>query len=447
MSVKFELLVTEGPLVGNRFLVDAKGVRLGRSSSCEIAISEDRSLSRNHCLFEMRDGALWVTDLVSANGTVVNDVPLTSDPRKLSHGDRVQAGDTRLVVQESASEDASPKAGMSSGSSHGAEASMMKIDLGLGKSEPPQMVPDGKRQSPMRYALWGIAAASICVSIALFIVPPASNPPTEAPVPPGADDLLSFSFERVEANADSIYRYALIYDGKSLGVQIDDARDGGGEKDRHVSKSMEVGEAAHRRLAAILGTAGLLRLSREYAGMPLVPNSLQSLSLHVVRSSRVLDVSVENKEPPEELRAAVEQLETFAKTEFGIWAIQYSVEKLIEMSADARRAGDAKWEERDVQYGNIAAALKKYTEAKVFLDTVEPKPADYASLEARRREVEAELERRFTDQRFSADRAIKMEDWETARRELRVLCDMIPDPKDKRHRDAAAQLRDIEVRK
>ena len=61
--------------------------------------------------------------------------------------------------------------------------------------------------------------------------------------------------------------------------------------------------------------------------------------------------------------------------------------------------------------------------------------------------MEAELERRFTEQRFRADRAIKMEDWESARRELRVLCEMIPDPKDKRHRDAASQLRDIEVRK
>ena len=117
------------------------------------------------------------------------------------------------------------------------------------------------------------------------------------------------------------------------------------------------------------------------------------------------------------------------------------------MSAEARRAGDAKWDERDVQYGNIAAALKKYTEAKVYLDTVEPKPADYASLEMRRREVEAELERRFTEQRFNADRAIKMEDWESAKRELRVLCEMIPDQKDKRHHDAASQLRDIEVRK
>jgi len=437
MSEKFELLVTEGPLNGRRFTVDSKGVRLGRSSSCEIVVP-DPLLSRNHCLFEVRDGALWVTDLVSANGTTVNGAQLDAEPFKLSPGDQVRVGDTQLRVLVDDQAEALP--------------AITKIDLGLGSSEPQLDGPEEKKtSSSARYILWGVAAASICAAIALFLVPPAAVPGEDvSAVKEGmseGDDLLSFSFEKVEANKDSIYRYALLFDGKSLTVQIDDAKDGGAEKDRHVSKSMEVGESAQKRLSSILGASGLHRLAREYVGMPLLPNTLQSFSLHVVRSSRVLDISVENKEPPDEFRVAVEQLETFAKNEFGIWAIQYSVDKLVEMSVEARRAGDAKWEERDVQYGNIAAALKKYTEAKVFLDTVEPKPADYASLEERRREVEAELERRFTEQRFRADRAIKMEDWGTAMRELRVLCEMVPDPKDKRHRDAASQLRDIEVRK
>ena len=436
MKEKFELLVTDGPLKGARFQVDAKGVRLGRSSSCEIAL-QDPLLSRNHCLFEVRDGALWVTDLVSANGTAVNGKTLDAAPYRLSPGDQVQAGDTQLrILAEGGAAEAVPVE--------------TKIDLGLGKPESSRDIADVKKTSPVRYILWGVAAASLCTSVALFLVPPAPVTSDMTVAKDGSaatDDLISFSFEKVEANTESIYRYALVYDGKSLTVQIDDAKEGQGVNDRHVTKSMEVGKSAKNRLAAILGTADLHRLAREYVGVPLVPNTLQSVSIHVVRSLCVFDVSVENKEPPEKLRAVLEQLETFAKNEFGIWAMQYSVDKLIEMSAEARRAGDAKWDERDVQYGNIAAALKKYTEAKVYLDTVEPKPADYASLEMRRREVEAELERRFTEQRFNADRAIKMEDWESAKRELRVLCEMIPDQKDKRHHDAASQLRDIEVRK
>ena len=63
-----ELLVTVGPLEGRRFPVLEAGIRLGRSSSCEISIP-DPALSRNQCLFELRDGEIWITDLASANGT------------------------------------------------------------------------------------------------------------------------------------------------------------------------------------------------------------------------------------------------------------------------------------------------------------------------------------------------------------------------------------------
>ena len=78
-----ELIVTAGPLKDRRFPVSAAGLRLGRSSSCEIAIS-DPALSRNHCLFELREeDSLWITDLASANGTFVNGEELGSDSRRL----------------------------------------------------------------------------------------------------------------------------------------------------------------------------------------------------------------------------------------------------------------------------------------------------------------------------------------------------------------------------
>ena len=83
-----EILVAQGPLKGRRFTVEATGLRLGRSSTCEISIP-DPSLSRNHCLFEVRDGQLWVTDLASANGTLVNGEPLGADSKTLQPGDRV----------------------------------------------------------------------------------------------------------------------------------------------------------------------------------------------------------------------------------------------------------------------------------------------------------------------------------------------------------------------
>ena len=94
-----EIIVTKGPLNGSRFAVPDAGLRLGRSSTCEISIA-DPALSRNHCLFEVRDGMLWVTDLASANGTLVNDDLLGADSKTLQPGDRVTAGDTVLAIIE-----------------------------------------------------------------------------------------------------------------------------------------------------------------------------------------------------------------------------------------------------------------------------------------------------------------------------------------------------------
>ena len=116
------------------------------------------------------------------------------------------------------------------------------------------------------------------------------------------------------------------------------------------------------------------------------------------------------------------------------------------MSEESRRSGDAKWEERDVQYGNLSAALAAYKEAVFYLETVNPKPENFGALVARRDEVAAELEKRYRDQRFLADRAINLGDWATAQRELRVLCDLVPDAKDPRHAEASAKLLDVEGR-
>ena len=97
MSTQLEIRVTEGPLKGRRFSVPDDGLRLGRSSSCEISIP-DPALSRNHCLFETRDGGLWITDLASANGTIVNEVQLGPDSQCLQLGDVVFVGDSALQV-------------------------------------------------------------------------------------------------------------------------------------------------------------------------------------------------------------------------------------------------------------------------------------------------------------------------------------------------------------
>ena len=151
------LLVTVGPLGGRRFSVSESGIRLGRSSSCEISI-EDPALSRNQCLFELRDGKLWITDLASANGTAVNDEELGTSSYELKPGDRITAGDNELVVvggDEDEFKVASKVEPQGDGQVGG------DVDLGLSSGGDGADGQSASRQkgSPMRLVLWLLLVA------------------------------------------------------------------------------------------------------------------------------------------------------------------------------------------------------------------------------------------------------------------------------------------------
>jgi hypothetical protein len=400
----------------------------------------DPALSRNHCLFESRDGAIWVTDLASANGTLVNDKPIGADSRRLALGDTIAAGDILLQVVLPA--DASP--GVVPPSVPPAEPPSAEVDLGLG-GDAAAPEPEG-RKGLGRGVLWGIAAVVMLGAAVVVLVAPEreEQPAAVAEIKKTSEDaLISVSFERVDATTAGIYRYAIEYsaDG-SLHVEYADVP----KENRHLSRTVKLSQNARKRLAAVFAGEALYALEPEYVGSGVGAGVLKSRRLKIVRGARVFETSVENTEPPEALRDVCEQLEAFSKNELGAWALQYSADKLQEMSAESVRAADAKWAERDVQYGNLSAAIKAYDEAVAYLDTVNPKPADYEDLLAKRRAAQEELDRRYRDQRFLVDRAVNLGDWTAARRELRILCDMVPDERDPRHAEASAKLLDVENR-
>lgn len=78
-------------------------VLVGRQGALQFP--GDTLLSRSHCTLSLTGGALAVTDAGSKHGTFVCGAKLTS-PRVLSHQDVVRVGDTLLVYEEEAAEDA-----------------------------------------------------------------------------------------------------------------------------------------------------------------------------------------------------------------------------------------------------------------------------------------------------------------------------------------------------
>lgn len=68
---------------------------IGRAYENTIAVA-DAAVSRRHIQIEWRDGAWWVVDLGSSNGSLVNGQRLEA-ARKLTGGERIEIGSTQMI--------------------------------------------------------------------------------------------------------------------------------------------------------------------------------------------------------------------------------------------------------------------------------------------------------------------------------------------------------------
>src|SRR5687768_14685563 len=73
---------------------------IGRSEENAIRLTE-RNISRRHARLERNDELWALKDLSSYNGCYVNGHRVGS-PHELNHGDLIQVGDYRLVVEDEA---------------------------------------------------------------------------------------------------------------------------------------------------------------------------------------------------------------------------------------------------------------------------------------------------------------------------------------------------------
>lgn len=450
MAKRPELLITSGPMSGTRFEVGAGGVRLGRSSSNDVHIP-DEELSRNHCLFEQSgEAGIRVTDLASANGTFVNGEQLGSDSRELKPGDMIEVGSTAISV---VGDEPPPTPLRPAPVAVGAA-----IDLGLGTastaasqgesaSRPSAKKPGGHPRAMLANVLWIVAALVVAAAIAVVLCAPRdSEKPVVSPVVEEKPEkkLISLSYEKIEADAARVFSYRMDVDSAGvLHVAFDDVP---GEN-RHVDKKAKLSEKAMKRILEVLDRPGFAALDDAYTGSSAeVENALKSFRIRVVRWNSIKDVLVENTQEPDAFREVRESLEAFSRNELGIWAIQYSKEKLIELSEESAKVGDTKWEDREVEYGNLSASVKAYKDALFYLETVNPKPESFATVKERLARSEAELKQRYEDQRFLVDKAINLGDWEVAQTELKILCELVPERDDPRHAEANARLVDVENR-
>jgi DNA-binding response OmpR family regulator len=83
------LIVYEGELEGQRWILDQDQMTIGRGKDCEIALPE-RLVSRQHARIERHGGSYWLRDLGSKNRTYINGQELGDKSYQLKDGDEIQ---------------------------------------------------------------------------------------------------------------------------------------------------------------------------------------------------------------------------------------------------------------------------------------------------------------------------------------------------------------------
>jgi serine/threonine-protein kinase len=96
--MQVNLKVTAGPYKGRIFsFTQHDSFLIGRNPEAHLCLPDDRYFSRNHCLLEMNPPHSHLRDLASTNGTFLNGRRVQN--AYLNNGDRIQCGETILVVE------------------------------------------------------------------------------------------------------------------------------------------------------------------------------------------------------------------------------------------------------------------------------------------------------------------------------------------------------------
>ena len=426
------LVVEAGPDKGLTIIVAPHGIRVGRSSNNDVVL-KDSVMSRFHCRFFFKpDDGLWAEDLGSANQTLLNQAPMRV--ARLHVGDRLVLGDTTLKVDNDSILDITTRklfdTPVAEGSAEG------KIEF--------RRAANGKEsgRKPLRATLMTLLILLAALSALLWIYKTTPRARDAAEAKPSAiarAQVLSISYEKVQADAKNIFRYVLELEANELSIQITDLqnkRQVAGQQRRQVAPEIL------QSLADTIEQADFFALKESYQGIATDVWDLIDLTVTINQKTR--RVRVLNTQEPEACKTVREAIEEFGQNELGLAALALAPEKLIDLAHAASLLGRSLYDQREVKHDNLAKAIRSLHEVEWYLETIEPKPDFYASAVALRTEAEREMQATADDLMFLAERAIRLKDWNEAALQLRLLCEKIPDRTDSRHQNARKKLLAVE---
>lgn len=426
------LIIEEGPEKGRTIKVPINGIRVGRSSNNDVVI-KDSVMSRFHCRFFFKpDDGLWAEDLGSANQTLLNQMPMHA--ARLHVGDKLVLGVTTIKVENDSRPEPSDRKLFTPPEADKPTGGKIEFRRAASTNDP------GRK--PLRAALMTLLILLVAFGAIIFI----GRAPLRARAPagsPNADKVhahkLSIAYEKVQADSKNIFRYLLELESNELSIQITDLqnkRQVAGQQRRPVAPEIL------QSLADTIEQTDFFALQESYQG--IATDAWDLIDLTVTINRKTHRVRILNTQEPAACKTVREAIEEFGQNELGLAALALAPEKLIELARTASLVGRNLYDQREVKPDNLAKAIRSLHEVAWYLETIEPKPDFYAEAIALRTEAEREMQAIGEDLMFLAERAIRLKDWNEAARQLRLLCEKIPDSADSRHQNARKKLLAVE---
>src|SRR5689334_20019211 len=95
--MKVALVVqSAGPMKGKKIPITTPTFTIGRDKACSLEAGSS-ALAPVHCALEIRDDALYLRDLDTRTGTLINGTRITSEVQ-LKNGDEFKAGPLHFTV-------------------------------------------------------------------------------------------------------------------------------------------------------------------------------------------------------------------------------------------------------------------------------------------------------------------------------------------------------------
>jgi len=406
------LTILDGREAGKEVSIE-EGLTIGRTVENGIVV-QDAGVSRQHAQVRCEGGVYTLTDLGSANGTVLNDQKI-GGVEVLRSGDVIVVGATGMEF--TAPDDSRPMIGEST------RLASFDDVAGGGPKTDPGIKKAGGRRRPVSLAVLGAVVLAVVGGLGYGVykllqnaemIGPSDLSSEVIPVAEGNDFFdRSFGYGRFDEQHPSMVNFSFNYLRGKATIQ-------------YAAWGIESqGEVQIAVNGTLLGTIPTTGGAWKYGLYQEIPRQL--------------------------LHPGAGNVVTFRQTRDDSWEVGYvriKQDPLLPPNPDEAdnqmQLGRKLHEDRDIEPANLWNAMLKYRLAADLLELADPRPPGYQEAIQMADRINVELNEVFQRGRFSAEREYRFGNVDEARQYVLRTAAYFPDHRDVRYRELEQYLHALE---